>query len=310
MKFSTSFIAFALCAIQLAYAAPAETKDALAQQKRCKDSTTYKTARDDAERIRAIADVAKHRLEALNAASARARADPNYVYVAHVSPYHLIAGAQKDWEAKDGAARTAEELAAAICRGEPDHDHGRRPDHHHGHGGRGGRGGDDDDDDDRRGRGRGPHHHGHGRVAATTALTGAVDVAVTAKIARAVDVGVAVTATIALVTDAVAIVIAALTIADTGTAVAATAAQSALAALKPGLLLVRPLMLRCAVLKLFALLPPRLALTPTTSTEASRPTMPSPEQRRHTELLTRRLRASAAREWLFMHGFSCVVFLV
>ncbi|KAL0956960.1 hypothetical protein HGRIS_003061 [Hohenbuehelia grisea] len=163
MKFSASFIAFALCAVQLAYAAPAETKNALAQHGRCKDSTTYKTARDDAERIRAIADVAKHRLEALNAASARARADPNYVYVAHVSPYHLIAGAQKDWEAKDGAARTAEELAAAICRGEPDHDHGRRPDHHHGHGGRGGRGGDDDDDDDRRGRGRGPHHHGHGR---------------------------------------------------------------------------------------------------------------------------------------------------
>ncbi|KAL0959711.1 hypothetical protein HGRIS_011404 [Hohenbuehelia grisea] len=163
MKFSATFVALALCAVQFASAAPAATEHALAQHGRCTDAPAYKTAKGEADRLRSIADAAKRRLEALNTASAKARADPNYVYVVNVSPYHLIAGAQKDWEAKEHQAKSAEDKAHGICKDEPPA--GDRKGH--GRGGRGGRD-DDDDDDDRRGRGRGgrdrsPPRRGNGR---------------------------------------------------------------------------------------------------------------------------------------------------
>ncbi|KAL0946237.1 hypothetical protein HGRIS_012496 [Hohenbuehelia grisea] len=127
----------------------------------------WEAANAEALRLEGITEAAKRRLDALRAASAKARADPRYVYVAHVSPYHLISGAEKQWQAAQGPSTAARARADALCpgggrgRGGDDDDDGRG-----GRGGGGGRGGDDDDD--RRGgrgggRGRGGDDDDDGR---------------------------------------------------------------------------------------------------------------------------------------------------
>ncbi|KAL0945750.1 hypothetical protein HGRIS_012040 [Hohenbuehelia grisea] len=84
---------------------------------KCTDSAAYKAAKAEADRLRGIANAAKQRLEALRAASAKARADPRYVYQAGISPYHLISGAEKEFNQRDAAAKAAEAKANAICNG-------------------------------------------------------------------------------------------------------------------------------------------------------------------------------------------------
>ncbi|KAK3813635.1 MAG: hypothetical protein J3R72DRAFT_462242 [Linnemannia gamsii] len=95
---STTFEAFRRCYIGQGTARPNSGQDAVLPYggSDC-SSQASREARESA-------NAAHHRLDALNEASARARADPRYVH-SPISPYHYIKGAEAEFNRLDSQAR-------------------------------------------------------------------------------------------------------------------------------------------------------------------------------------------------------------